>query len=137
MKHIRDLLRGWPVALLGTVALLLVVGAATVRESYRGWKVDQEIRALEAQADELEGRNVRLRELAQTLQSPERLDVEARARLGLRQQGERVVAITGLSATGGWQSAIALDVVADRPHIERSNPELWFDYFFRPDRLDP
>lgn len=136
MKNIRDSLRGWPLALLGTIALLLVVGAATVRESYRGWKVDREIRALEAQADELEGRNVRLRELAETLSSPERLEVEARTRLGLRQQGEQVVAITGAAATGGWQGAVTLDVVADRPAVDRSNPELWFDYFFRPDRLE-
>jgi cell division protein FtsB len=136
MKDLRAYLRGWPVALLGTVALLLVVGAATVRESYRGWKVDQEIHALEAQADELEGRNVRLRELAQTLQSPERLDVEARARLGLRKPGEHVVAITGVAATGGWQGALTLDVVQDKPQIDRSNPELWFDYFFRPGRLE-
>lgn len=44
--------RGWPLLLVGSVVLLFVVGAATVRESYRGWRVDREIQALESQAED-------------------------------------------------------------------------------------
>ena len=122
--------------LIGSVVLVFVIGAATVRESYRGWKVDREIKALEAQADELEGRNAKLKELARTLQSSERLEVEARTRLGLRQPGEHVVVLTGLAATGSWQGSFALDVVPSTPEVERTNPQLWADYFFHPERLD-
>ena len=125
----------WPLMLIGSAVLVFVVGIATVRESYRGWKVDREIQALESQADELEGRNARLRELAQALQSPERLEVEARTRLGLRQAGEHVVVLTGLATTASWQGALALDVVAEKPEIDRPFPELWWEYFFHPDRL--
>ncbi len=128
------LLRGWPIALIGSVALLFVVGIATVRESYRGWRVDREIAALEAQADELEGRNAKLRELARALQSPERLEVEARTRLGLRLPGEHVTVLSGLAATGSWQGSFVLDVVGEKPETEKGNPERWFDYFFRPGR---
>jgi cell division protein FtsB len=123
--------RAWPLVLLGSLALLLVLGAATVRESYRGWRVDSEIRAMEEQADALEGRNAKLRELARVLQSPERLEVEARTRLGLRQSGEKVAVLSGLVATGTWQSAVVLDVVEDTAVVERSNPELWLHYFFK------
>jgi hypothetical protein len=129
LKHVR----AWPLVLLGSLALLLVLGAATVRESYRGWRVDSEIRAMEEQADALEGRNAKLRELARVLQSPERLEVEARTRLGLRQSGEKVAVLSGLVATGTWQSAVVLDVVEDPPAIERSNPQLWLQYFFKED----
>lgn len=127
--------RRWPVILIGSLAIAFVLGVATVRESYRGWKVDQEIQALEAQASELEGRNKRLLEIAQTLQSPERMEVEARKRLGLKQPGEHVVVLNGLSATGSWNSAVALDVIAERHEVDYPNPLQWYYYFFQPDRL--
>ena len=122
-------IRAWPLVLLGSVALVLVLGAATVRESYRGWRVDSEIRAMEEQADALEGRNAELRELARVLQSPERLEVDARTRLGLRKSGEKVAVLSGLVATGTWQSTVVLDVIKDPPKEERSNPEQWLRYF--------
>jgi len=125
----------WPLILIGSVLLLFFFGVATVRESYRGWKVDQEIKALEAQADELEGRNKRLMEIAQTLSSPERMEVEARKRLGMRQPGEHVVVLEGFSATGSWQTQMQMDVVAEKSEVPQSNPEQWLNYFFRPDRL--
>lgn len=130
-------MRAWPLVLLGSVALLLVLGAATARESYQGWKVDSEIRAMEAQADELEGRNAKLRELARVLQSPERLEVEARARLGLKQSGENVAVLSGLVATGTWQSAVVLDVVEERPEAPKSNPMRWMQYFFQEEHTTP
>ena len=125
-----------PVVLIGSVVLVLVVGVATMRESYRGWKVDREIQALESQADELEGRNEKLRGLARSLDAPERLEVEARTRLGLRMPGEQVVVLAGLATTGSWQGSFALDVVPERLVVQRSNPERWFDFFFRPDQVN-
>jgi cell division protein FtsB len=123
------------VVLIGSAALVFVVGAATVRESYRGWKVDSEIRALEQQANDLEGRNAQLRNLAQTLQSPDRLEVEARSRLAMRQPGEHVVVLNGFSSSASWPGRITFDVVAEKPVVKQSNPELWWSYFFHPSRL--
>lgn len=125
----------WPVILLGSLVLVFVLGVATIRESYRGWKVDQEIKQLESQAMDLEGRNKRLLEIAQTLQSPERMDLEARKRLGMKQPGEHVVVLNGLSATGSWGSTVTLDVVAEKPQTEYPNPVQWYYYFFHPDLL--
>ena len=126
---------GLPLVFIGSLVLVFVVGIATVRESYRGWKVDGEIQALQAQADVLEGRNAKLRQLASALQSDDRMEVEARTRLGMQAPGEHVVILSGLEATSTWQSSLALDVMAQAPTIERSNPQKWFDYFFRPDHL--
>lgn len=125
----------WPVIMIGSLVLLFFLSVVTIRESYRGWKVDQEIEALEAQADELEGRNKRLLEIAQILQSPERMDVEARKRLGMRKPGEHVVVLEGFSASGSWQTHVQMDVVAEKPDVPQSNPEQWFNYFFHPNRL--
>ncbi|MBD3251368.1 hypothetical protein GF380_02850 [Candidatus Uhrbacteria bacterium] len=135
IKRIPELVGRWPLILLGSLTLLLFIGVVTVRESYRGWRVDQEIRALESQADELEGRNKRLMEIAQALESPERMEVEARKRLGMQMPGEQVVVLEGLSATGSWQSQLQLDVVQEAPEVVRSNPEQWLYYFFKPHQL--
>ena len=125
-----------PVIMIGSVVLLFLLGVATVRESYRGWKVDQEINALESEARELEGRNKRLMEIAQNLHSPERMEVEARKRLGLKQPGEHVVILDNLAASSSWQMQLPLDVVAVRAEIHEPNPVQWFNYFFRPENLD-
>ena len=133
LKALTSKFSRWPLILIGSVLLLLFLGVATIRESYRGWKVDQEIQALEAQADELEGRNKRLMEIAETLNSPERMEVEARKRLGMRQPGEHVVVLEGFAASSTWQSQMQLDVVAEKPMVSQSNPEQWLNYFLKPD----
>jgi cell division protein FtsL len=133
IKAILSRFKSWPLMLIGSLVLLFFIGVVTVRESYRGWKVDQEIKALEAQADELEGRNKRLMEIADTLQSPERMEVEARKRLGMRQPGEQVVVLDGFSASGSWQTEMQLDVVAEKPDVAPSNPEQWLNYFLKPE----
>jgi cell division protein FtsB len=126
----------WPMVFIGSVVLLVVMSTATVRERYRGWKVDREIEALQRQADELEGRNAQLRALAETLHAPERMEVEARTRLGLRQPGEHVLILRGLATTGSWQGSIPLDVVPPPPVVTKSNPRLWLEYFVNPETAE-
>ncbi|MCI0479618.1 septum formation initiator family protein [Candidatus Uhrbacteria bacterium] len=121
-----------PIFLLANVALLLVIGASTVRETYRGWTVDREIGALEAQAMELEGRKTQLERLAQDLISPDRVEYDARARLGRALPGERVIVLQGYSATATWDAASP--AVAERTSLASgrasSNPARWWAYFF-------
>lgn len=120
----------WPAFLVANVAILFLVGVSTIRESYRGWTVDREIRALEAQAEALEGRKMKLVELTDSLMKPEEVELEARRRLGWKKEGERVVVLTGYEATGTWtgeRSALA-DVPSEPPPL--SNPERWWNYFF-------
>lgn len=121
----------WRYAMIGAVLIIAIFGVGAIRESYRGWKADAEIRALEAQANELEGRNARLRDIAQALQSPDRIDLEARKRLGMREAGEHVVVLDGLSASATWEDGMKMDVVQERPEIAYSNPQLWVRYFFK------
>lgn len=133
--HILSHFTRWPLIIAGSVLLLVLLGTATIRESYRGWQVDQEINSLERQADALEGRNKRLTEIAQALQSPERVEVEARKRLGEQQPGEHVVVLDGFAASGTWSSNLQLDVVVEKPEQPVSNSEQWIRYFFHPSSL--
>jgi len=121
----------WRYAMIGAILVIAIFGVGAIRESYRGWKADAEIQALEAQANELEGRNARLRDIAQALQSPDRIDLEARKRLGMRAAGEHVVVLEGLPESATWQESVKLDVVQEKPEAEYSNPQLWMKYFFK------
>jgi cell division protein FtsB len=119
----------WPVFLVANVALFLLVGVSTMRETYRGWTVEREIHALEAQAQELEGRKLKLVELASDLTSPERVELDARRDLGWKKEGEQVVVLAGYDASSTWKGTPSmLAAVPDEPVL--SNPERWFQYFF-------
>jgi len=107
--------------------LFLLVGVSTLRETYRGWTVDRQIQALEAQAQTLEGRKMKLVELTQSLSSPENVEFEARQRLGWKKDGERVFVLTGYEATS-TQSAKMEDVFASTADTYPSNPQLWWSY---------
>ncbi|MBI4138583.1 septum formation initiator family protein [Candidatus Uhrbacteria bacterium] len=120
----------WPVFLIGNVALLTVIGASTVRETYRGWTVDREIQALESQAASMEGRRMQLASLTEQFVSSERVEFEARTRLGMKKPDERVVVLQGFSA-GSPSGDAAAAGYPDAPADPRSNPEKWRDYFFR------
>ncbi|MBD3281130.1 hypothetical protein GF391_00085 [Candidatus Uhrbacteria bacterium] len=121
----------WPLFLIANIAILLVVGMSTVRETYRGWSVDQEIQALEQKAASLEGRRSELAAFADRLQSPEYIEREARAKLGLQKPGEHVIILEGVSATSSQWS---IEVTPPPPVAidTRSNPERWWDYFTKP-----
>ncbi|MFA5935734.1 MAG: septum formation initiator family protein [Patescibacteria group bacterium] len=121
-----------PAFLIINLALLFVIGISTVRESYRGWTVDHEITALEAQVDSLEGRKLQLDSLTKELASSDRIEYEARARLGRKKPGERVIVLEGYSATATWsgdagESALDTPTTPVRP---RGNPQRWWSYFF-------
>lgn len=121
----------WPAFLIANIAILLLVGISTLRESYQGWTVDHEIHALEAQAQTLEGRKMQLVELADSLHSSDRVDLEARKQLGWKKPGEHVVVLNGYEATGTWQGIRASEYVTlGVPAPVPSNPERWWRYFF-------
>lgn len=125
--------RSWSWITIGSLLFLIFLAVATVRQSYQGWKVDQEIKQLDAQAKALEGRNRHLTELAQSLQSSDSMDLEARKRLNVRGPGEHVVVLQGFSASGSWNSSVDMSGAApvQAPELPASNPQRWFAYFFQ------
>lgn len=113
----------YSLAFAGLGALIFVVGTASVRETYRGWQVAEEIRGLQAEVAMLEGRQGQLTETIQRLQSPEALDKEARLRLGLQKPGERVFILRG----GSSEAEPAMR--RDNDTLTESNPRKWWRYF--------
>lgn len=129
----------WPIFLLANLAIVLVLGISTVRETYRGWTADREIAALEAEAQALEGQKTQLESLAAELVSNDRIEYEARARLGQKKPDERVIILQGFSVTPTWndsaRSARVMPEIALR--AVKSNPQLWWEYFFQGQTSQP
>lgn len=124
----------WPLIIsMAAVGCFLIV-ASTARETYREWKVDQEIDGLRAQVEALEGKRLSLVDTLERLNSDEALDREARLRLGMRKPGERVIILEG-SQTGtamAWQDewSTATSSVLGLDAEDASNPRKWLAYFF-------
>jgi cell division protein FtsB len=128
-SRLRALLR-WPAFLVANIALFILVGVSTARETYRGWSVDHEIQTLKSQAEALEDRKLKLAELANSISSPEQVELEARTRLGWKKPGEQVVVLTGYEPSKGLS---APDMVSLPPEPEPvSIQRQWFNYFFHP-----
>ncbi len=121
----------WPLLVAASGTLFLVVGISTVRETYREWQVDQEIRQMQAQIEQYEGHKLSLVELLTRLDSNEALDKEARMRLGLRKPGERVIILQGADGMqASWQDDLQTEHVNQQAPDMRSNARRWLDYFF-------
>ncbi len=116
----------WSFILCLNVAILLLVGVSTIRETYQGWKVDQEIDTMRAEANALEGRRAELANLIQQLNSPEVIDREARERLDLRKPNERVVVVDPQALSSSTVNLASPDL----SESSASNPRKWFAYFF-------
>ena len=119
----------WPVFLIANAAILLFVGVSTLRETYTGWSVDREIQSLQSQADMLEGRKLKLTEFADSLSSPEQVELDARRRLGWKKDGEQVVVLSGYQASGTL-SGESDDVSVLPEPVPLSNVQRWWMYFF-------
>jgi hypothetical protein len=114
--------------------LFLVVGVSTVRETYHVWQVDQDIRSLQSQVELLEGKKLSFLDTIQRLNSPDSLDKEARARLGLRKPGERVIVLSGMgdqTADVSAQATVPSESTEAAPRPP-SNLQKWFRYFIHP-----
>ena len=130
-KSLGTLLR-LPAFLIVNIALFSAVGFSLARQSYQGWHLDREMSSLESQVQELEGRKLRLETLTQQLVSDERVELEARSRLGRQMPGEKVVVLYGRSTTDTWTGEdIFGDIRLERPSAvdDRTNIRKWWDYF--------
>lgn len=117
-----------PLFLALNVALFLFIGVSTARETYQGWTVDRQISTLQSQADALEGQKSQLLALTSQLTTPDQTDLDARERLGWKQDGETEVVLEGYQPVVSQRPG----VLASPPPPPESNPQRWFDYFFHP-----
>ncbi len=104
------------------IALLLFFSVSMLREVKRKQGIQKDIMALEQELLEVEANNSRLSNLIDYLKTDDYAELEAKKRLGLKKQGEKVLLVT---KTG---SVDAVDNNADLEDLP--NWKNWWNYFF-------
>ncbi len=118
----------WLFAVSGVLLILTAISSA--RETYQGWKVNQEIHGLRAQVEALEGRRVHLADALSRLQAPDSVDREARVRLGLQKPGEQVFVLRDAALGTHTDNQVTVPVADEQQ--DEPNARKWFRYFFHP-----
>lgn len=121
-------------------ALTGLMGVSLARESLRSRQIDREIAALQAEAERLRVKNFEISSLTRVLDDRDYLEREARLKLNLRKEGERVVVLTDpVPAAGGGLSGPpsrkdSAGAILEDAKEGWSNPKKWWAYFFSRDR---
>lgn len=105
------------------IVILILVVIALGRESYRYFKISQEIKSLERRVEELEKSNEELSKMGEYFQSEEFLEKEARLKLNLARPGEKLIIV---KMPEGLEEERQETVIAK----EISNIQRWWEYFF-------
>lgn len=110
--------------ILGLFVLSGIIVFSFVKMFWRKNNVDGEINVLETKIDDLEDKNTELSRLIDYLNSPEFINQEGKAKLGLRTTNEKVVVVDAgnlnLNNSAGY-----VKVGDSHP----SNLEKWWEYF--------
>lgn len=121
----------WPVLFALLAAIVFFVCASTVRETYRGWKVDQEIEGLKNQVAQLESQKHSMTALLDTMQTDSYVEQEARLRFNLKRPGERVVLFDEGTANQPlvWSETGTSTAALAQTAAPQSIPKRWLSYF--------
>jgi len=111
----------YSIFVLAVIFLLLVV--ALGRESYFNYQTNQEIKKLQQQIDELQKSNGDLAEMEKYFQSDEFLEKEAKLKLNLIRDGEKLIIVK-------QEENIAAAEVQKEETENISNIKKWWLYFF-------
>lgn len=112
-------------AFLGLLIIVLISIPLAKKMSKR-YAIDEEIRGLETEIQELGEKNKDLKELMTYLESDQFAEEQARLNFNLKKPGEEVVVIQ--KSPGEKTEAEKLSLSEEKKN--RSNPEKWLAYFF-------
>lgn len=105
------------------VIVLILIVIALGRESYRYFRIGQEIKDLEKRIEDLEASNEELAWMEEYFQSEEFLEKEARLKLNLTKPGEKLIIVKTPERLEGeeQETTVAKEI---------SNIQRWWEYFF-------
>jgi cell division protein FtsB len=116
--------------LMAGVVLLVVfvMGSALVRELYREYEIKKEIEQLKTQIGSMQKDNYELSQFIDYYQTDQYKEAEARRRLNLKADGEKVVMIDGSST----EAASTVTTPEETTAAKDNTPSYrrWWNYFF-------
>lgn len=106
--------------------VLILIGfiAAVGKESYRKYQIDKEVGGIKKEIESLKEKNKALSNLLDYFNSEESLEKEARLRLNLLKEGEKLVIITP-----DKKADLENQSLEDTQKEKVSNFEKWLKYF--------
>ena len=110
--------------IFGLLIIFILIVIAAGREGYRNYKINQEIKNLQKKIEELSKANTELSEMEKYLQSDEFLEKEARLKLNLIREGEKLIIIKK-SEEPRLEEVKSEEVNKKIPNIRK-----WWEYFF-------
>jgi cell division protein FtsB len=114
--------------------VLIIIGLTG--ELVNRHKVSDKISALEQQMSQTQSENLEINTLVSNWESGSQLEKEARSKLGMKKEGERVVLITKDSSSAPLLPPAPLDPDVLNPAKKQDNnpagnPLKWWQYFFK------
>ncbi len=124
-----------PWARLGLIVIIglgLAAGWASYRQYERSVRIQAEIDVLRREADRIARENETLSEKIQYFASPNFKEEEAKEKLGLRRQEEKVMAIEGEVRFEEAEASAAPSDASEKVAWEVPNYSKWWNRFFGP-----
>ncbi len=119
------------------ICLLVFIGLSLGKETYRNYQIQKEIQALEEEISGLEKNNDNLTRLIEYFKTESYQEKEARQKLGLQKEGEKVVVITEenieseeLEMESAENSIEEFNQSEEIQEEEISNPRKWWNFIF-------
>ncbi len=121
-------------SIIGLV-IILFISFPLAKNISKQYKINNEIKLLQEEISQLNGKNENLKNLISFLESDQFIDEEARKNLNFKKEGENVVIIkNNISTTAKNPNEINSKYMINQPKKEQkkrlSNPEKWLKYFF-------
>jgi len=125
--------------LFAIVFILIFLVIAFSRESYRKYELAKEIKGLEIEIEQLQGKNQQMADLMDYFKKESYLEKEARLKLNLRKPGEKVVIISDDQSQDIDinQESIQENIdsnssnIDSLQHKQESNFWKWWEHFFQ------
>ena len=115
-----------PLVIFLLVLILIGIIAAVGKESYRKYQIDKEVGGIKKEIEFLKEKNQAMSNLLDYFNSEESLEKEARLKLNLLKEGEKLVIITPNKKTDS-ENQFSEDIEEKQP----SNFEKWLKYLFK------
>ena len=114
---------------------LLVLLSFPLSKNWRQKRsIEQEIKGLEIQVKDMEGKNSNLKNVLDYMQSDQFVEEQARTKLNYKKPGESVVVIEGRPGEVPLTATSPFEIPVESPKVTASratvNVNKWLDYFF-------
>lgn len=110
------------------VIILILIAVAFGKEIIRNYQVKSQIKSLETEINSLQKENLKIADLIQYFKTDTFKEEQAKSRLGMQKEGEKVIALPSEKEEVLEPSSVGN--YTNNTNKLVSNPQKWWNYFF-------